>query len=108
MTCNFPEWDGNLKTTLDAGELLLDESKYEVIITVRNSLQKSKVLDQKPKILNFLRKRLENSLVQLSIRLENTTENLRPYTPKDKFEFMAKKNPALRELKETLNLEVDF
>lgn len=108
MSSEFPEWTGNMKATVDAGELELNEKDYEVFLTVRNKIQKERVLKEKNRILAYLRIYLQNNYIQLNIKIKNNEENLRPYTPLDKYAAMVKKNPALKELKEKLGLDVDF
>ncbi len=59
-------------------------------------------------VLNFLRKELQNSTIHLEIVVvaqENTTII---YTQADKFAFLAKKNPALNELRNVLGLDYDY
>jgi DNA polymerase-3 subunit gamma/tau len=59
-------------------------------------------------LLGFLRSRLDNYKLNLTVKVEENSRILRPYTDKDKFEKMASKNPSLLKLKEELDLEIDY
>ena len=59
------------------------------------------------KLLNSLRKRLNNPLIQIIFEIVKT-EEVKPYTPQQKFEYLSNKNPIINELKDRLGLEVDF
>jgi DNA polymerase-3 subunit gamma/tau len=73
----------------------------------------NKVLDdeltlRKTEMMEFLRERLNNYKIQLKTSIAETQRNLKPYTDKEKFELMAGKNPALRTLREELDLEIEY
>jgi len=79
-------------------EFAIDSSAIEKDIT-----------DIKQDLLGFLRQRLNNGAItlQTSIAREATTSKT-PYTPKEKFDYLAAKNPAMHELKKRMDLEIDF
>ncbi|MBC8486917.1 MAG: DNA polymerase III subunit gamma/tau [Bacteroidetes bacterium] len=79
-----------------------------VELTVDNKVQENELKDKKSEILGFLRKELNNYQVQLNVKVVEHAPNDKPYTPQEKFNRMAEKNPALKKLKEQLNLEIDF
>jgi DNA polymerase-3 subunit gamma/tau len=59
-------------------------------------------------MLEFLKKELNNNQITLKpVVAEKTTQKV-AYTDREKFEEMAKKYPGLIDLKEQLNLELDF
>jgi len=62
----------------------------------------------KPICWAFLRKNLNNFKIQLNTQIVLTQEKTKPYTPEEKFNKMAEKNPELINLKKTLDLEIDF
>ncbi len=63
--------------------------------------------DIKVEFLQFLRKTLQNPSIQLEIiEVKKKVEGTRAYTGQEKFEVMAKKNPALQMLKDKLNLRI--
>ncbi|MFT5511722.1 MAG: DNA polymerase-3 subunit gamma/tau [Bacteroidia bacterium] len=63
--------------------------------------------DMKVELLQHLRATLANSSLQIEIKeVKKKAEGTRAYTGQEKFEVMAKKNPALLSLKEKLNLTI--
>jgi DNA polymerase-3 subunit gamma/tau len=77
-------------------------------INLDNTLQVGYLTDLKPDLMGYLREQLQNSQVQLehTVTLQEVKKMI--YSSQDKFNFMAEKNPALLELRKTLNLEVDY
>ncbi|MGM9506882.1 DNA polymerase III subunit gamma/tau [Larkinella sp. GY13] len=77
-------------------------------IAIDNSLQANLLSDLRQDLLTYLRRELQNSQIQLTdtIALQETRKMI--YTPQDKFNYLAEKNPALLELKRTLGLDVDY
>jgi DNA polymerase-3 subunit gamma/tau len=63
----------------------------------------------KTPLITFLRERTGNSslLIQTTI-VEQPVGERRPHTTKEKFDHLAEKNPALKELKERLGLDPDL
>jgi DNA polymerase III subunit gamma/tau len=59
-------------------------------------------------LTDYLKKRLDNTLIKLSPEVSDKPAKLSAYTDKEKFEQMAQRQPMLRQLKERLNLELDF
>lgn len=59
-------------------------------------------------LIRFFRQSLGNTLIRLEkvISEQESTQNL--YTSKEKFEYMAKQNPALRQLKDRLGLDFEY
>jgi len=63
--------------------------------------------DIKVEFLQFLRSQLNHSGIHLKIKeIKKKAEGTRAYTGQEKFEVMAKKNPALLLLKDKLNLTI--
>lgn len=63
---------------------------------------------KKAELMEFLRSRLRNYKIQLKTMIADVQRDLKPYTDKEKFEKMAEKNPALRTLREDLDLEIEY
>lgn len=59
-------------------------------------------------VLNFLRKKLQNSTIHLEIVVAEQENTTLIYTQADKFKFLAEKNPALHELRSVLGLDYDY
>lgn len=62
----------------------------------------------KTELTGFLREKLRNNTIQVSGRVQTGEEKKIIYTNREKFDFLAEKNPMLRELKERLGLDTDF
>jgi DNA polymerase III subunit gamma/tau len=63
---------------------------------------------RKTDMMDFLRNRLNNNRFQLLTHVAENLVNAKPYTDKEKFDLMAEKNPALRTLKDELDLEIEY
>ncbi len=73
-------------------------------IDVENMVQMEQIRDHKIDILNYLRVELRNfSLDITAIQIEQS-RILKPYTSQEKYQAMAKKNPAIETLRKTFNL----
>jgi DNA polymerase-3 subunit gamma/tau len=77
-------------------------------ITLDNTLQVGYLTEVKPELLGYLRSQLQNSQIQIEheVRLQEVKKMI--YSPQDKFNYLAEKNPLLHELRKALNLEVDY
>ena len=77
-------------------------------ITLDNKFLEDELNLHKTEMVEFLRTHLKNFKIQLQTNIAETQKNLKPYTDKEKFELMAGKNPALRNLREELDLEIEY
>ncbi|KAB7731742.1 DNA polymerase III subunit gamma/tau [Rudanella paleaurantiibacter] len=77
-------------------------------LALDNNLMAGLMVDLKPDLLGYLREQLQNRQIQLEYRVEAVETKKLIYSPQDKFNFMAEKNPALHELRKALGLEVDY
>ena len=83
-----------------------DETK--IILSVESRIQKKEVENEKLKLLNLLRKELNNYKITLEVLVDEKQKKDLVYTPKEKFKYMVKQNPEIRLLKDQFNLEIDF
>ena len=83
---------------------------FQVLFMTENPAVEKDVNDIKMELMAFLRKKLNNYSIQLSTWIDKNPAdtNRVPYTPKEKYERMAEKNPALNELRKQLDLEIDY
>jgi hypothetical protein len=81
-------------------------------IVAVNSRDFEHLQEQKLELVATLKKQLgvRSLELQLEVKKESAAEatELKPYTDRDKFEAMAKKNPALLKLKEKLDLDFEY
>ena len=59
-----------------------------------------------PELQDYLRGRLKNSKVMMTVRVSKATETVRPVGRVEKFQMMAQKNQALMQLKDEFGLEL--
>ena len=65
--------------------------------------------EEKLNLLEFLRKQLNNFVIDLDITVNVGDAGVtRPYTQGQKFQYLVERNPALKKLKDKLDLEIDF
>jgi DNA polymerase-3 subunit gamma/tau len=99
----------------DASHLLSILRKSQPVVTndyliefnVENKLMEDELHAQRNEVLGFLRNRLKNNRIELKINVIESNKTIKPYTDREKFARMAEKNPAIIELKDQLNLEID-
>lgn len=64
--------------------------------------------DEKQDMLIFLRSQTGNTQLNLQMEIQQQTETAgTPYTSKEKFDSLARKNPTLIELVKALDLEIE-
>lgn len=61
----------------------------------------------KAKLEHYLRENLQNSMLKLKTIVEATERGEILYSPEQKFNYLASKNPALKDLKKTFNLDFE-
>ena len=76
---------------------------------VDNKVQEQDIEKEKPVMMEYIRKELNNFHVQLNLA-QTTDENNQQilYTSRDKFKKLAEKNPHLLTLKQRFNLDLEF
>ena len=83
---------------------LLNDTTFEV--TVDNEIISKEFTVMIPAIQDYLRTRLKNRKVTMTVRVSAPTEKTRAYSRVERFQMMAQKNNALLKLKEELGLEL--
>ena len=79
-----------------------------VTIPLTNSIEEPLLQNIRAQLNSYLREKLDNhSISVVGVLLEAGSKKM-AYTNKEKFDHLAEKNPALRELKERLGLDTDF
>jgi len=97
-----------LATSLKVNQPLLKDG-FLIEHAVTNKAQEDEFKNNKIELLAFLRKELQNSLIELEVKIgEEDIAPKKAYTNKEKFKQMAAKNPALEELRKQLDLDIDY
>jgi len=81
---------------------------HVIELQLDNRAQEITLKERRADLLDFLRGELRNQKIQLTTRLEETVNQSKPYTAEDKYRAMVEKNPALKTLRENLDMELDL
>lgn len=87
-------------------EFRLDGTIIEIILD--NDHQFDAIQGMRYDLLGFLKSRFNEPKLDINPRVAPQEVNRLPYTPAEKFSYLAEKNPHLLELKQALGLDVDF
>jgi DNA polymerase-3 subunit gamma/tau len=79
-----------------------------VHFTVQNATAQERINEDKTDLMIFLRKQLQHFDFQLEINVSKAEGAAMIYTPADKFNHLAKINPALTKLKQTFDLDTEY
>lgn len=83
---------------------LLNESTFEAVVD--NEIVAKDFTTLIPDLQAYLRNRLRNRTVRMTVRVSAPTENVRAFSRVEKFQMMAQKNNMLMQLKEEFGLEL--
>ncbi len=97
----------NLATALLSRRPVL---KNETIIefTINNKAIEESIEEDKMNFLGFLRKELNNFLIQLQLIMTSAEEKTNLYTATDRYKHLAEKNPAINKLRQIFDLDIEF
>jgi len=80
-----------------------------VHFSLDNGAVEKDVNSLKVELLSYLRKKLNNGKIFLTTSVEkDPSKGKTPYTPREKFEYLKTKNPALQVLEKRMDLVIDF
>lgn len=79
-----------------------------VMISLASPLETNILERAEQDIILFLRTKLENAAILMEKEVKEQETSKKLYTSKDKFEYMAEQNPALKEMKERLGLDFEY
>lgn len=83
---------------------LLNDTTFEVVVD--NDIVAKEFTTMIPDIQEYLRNRLKNRKVTMTVRTSAATEKVRAYGRVERFQMMAQKNQALLQLKDEFGLEL--
>ena len=84
--------------------LLNNSTTFEVVVD--NEFAAKDFTALIPELQDYLRGRLKNSKVMMTVRVSEATETVRPVGRVEKYQMMAQKNQALMQLKDEFGLEL--
>ena len=76
-------------------------------IKMPNPWQMKELQKAMPALLRQLRSALHNTDLQINVIQEEFNQEQMAFTAEEKYALMAEQNPALAQLKETLDLQID-
>jgi hypothetical protein len=79
-----------------------------IVVNLLSPVHETMLNNLKVELTAFLRDKLKNSSLQVTGELTKTDDKKVIYTNKEKFDYLADKNPILKELKDRLGLDTDF
>lgn len=97
----------NFYSILSTRKPLLKDN-FSIVLTIDNKAQELTLKERRMDLLDFLRAELRNQKIQLETNLIETVSQSKPYTAEDKYRAMVEKNPALKTLRESLDLELEL
>jgi DNA polymerase-3 subunit gamma/tau len=84
------------------------KDEHTIVLQLTNSV-KIPILDRfRADLITHLKTQLDNRHIQLETQLLEEEQSFRPYTNKEKFDYLAEKRPILRTLQERLGLDPDL
>lgn len=83
---------------------LLNATTFEAVVD--NEIVAKEFISMTPQLQEYLRTRLKNRKVTMSVRISTPTEKVRAYGRVEKFQMMVQKNNALLQLRDEFGLEL--
>jgi DNA polymerase-3 subunit gamma/tau len=90
-----------------SGKLPQLQGKENALLHFENQTQEKFYREARLGLLRHLRKKLNNYSLVIETKIKPGSQQAEPYSPKEKFDYMVKKNPALAELKKRLDLDLE-
>jgi hypothetical protein len=79
-----------------------------IVVNLLSPVHETMLNNIKIELSGFLREKLKNSHIQVRGQLTESDDKKIIYTNRDKFDYLADKNPILKEMKDRLGLDTDF
>jgi DNA polymerase-3 subunit gamma/tau len=79
-----------------------------IILQLTNPIEEPILQAIKADLVSFLRERINNSTLQVEGEMQQNNTKRKAYTNKEKFDYLAEKNPLLKQLQEKLGLDPDY
>ena len=98
------EEKANAARMMNIAPKLLNDTTFEV--GVDNNMVEKYMNQLLPRIQAYLRDRLHNRKITMTVRVLEAKEVVRAYSHVERFQLMSKKNPKLMKLKEVFGLEL--
>ena len=81
-------------------------ANFQISFTVPNKLMRDQFKKGRPKLMNFLREKLNNYGIAIVVLLNEAVEKKFAYTPDEKYKKLKEKNPLLEKLRQAFELDL--
>ncbi len=81
---------------------------FSIELSIDNVIQEKEITERKFEILTILRNALNNAQIQLNTIINKNPSITKPFTPQEKFKKMTENNPAIQNLKDLFDLDLDY
>ena len=99
----------NNKTNLASVFQYIPKVENDVIqLLVENKALEDEFKAQQTDFLEFIRHELNNFNINIKTKINKDTKTKKAYTPQEKFEKMSEKNPHLKTLVQTLDMDIGY
>ncbi len=88
------------------GKKLELKENFTITLHLDNEIQQDYFTNEKPQLLQFLRKKLNNYSLQFEVEIAKHINTLAPYSQKEKLDYLIKKNPKMIDLLQKLKLDI--
>lgn len=84
------------------------DTEKQITVALHHGVEEEEFNQHKSDVLQGLRELCGDSAIQLQTAFMESKEETKLFGPKEKFEYLAKKNPKLIKLKQDLDLDIHF
>ncbi|HQI45224.1 MAG TPA: DNA polymerase III subunit gamma/tau [Bacteroidales bacterium] len=81
---------------------------FSIELNIDNVIQEKEITERKFEILTILRNALNNAQIQLNTIINKNPSITKPFTPQEKFKKMTENNPAIQNLKDLFDLDIEY
>lgn len=95
--------DLDLYSTLSSGEPTLKDD-FKIEFTIHNTTQEADINNKKQELLTYLRKQFNNTVIDLTLLIDSSKEQVKAFTDKDKYKQLVEANPKVDDLRKRMGL----
>ena len=96
-----------LHTAMNAAKVQVEDGSV-IGITVGSITAEHELTEHMLSLLESLRSALHNNALTHRITVNASVRQERPYTPREKYDYLRKKNPLIENMRTELDLNIDF
>lgn len=84
------------------------QDNFRVLVEVDNAIQADLIREKMPDLLGYLHRELNNHFIRIETGIQKEKARQKAYLPKEKLQELIKKNPHIRDLKDSLGLDLEY